>query len=304
MARTTFGARRALVPGAPRPYTGRSFWLAGLVAVLAGCASTPKTPAIVTDTAARHIPGKFVWHALFTFDVPGAHNFYGELLGWKFEALDGKGDYSAIKFNGKTIGAIVGVKPVTDGVKHSTQWISFLSVDNVDVGAALAKSEGKVYREPLEMPGLGRVALIADPLGAPLALLRSASGDPADGVEPRVGEFLWREYVSQDPEKAWTFYRRLVSWETRKEPTSPGVDYWSVVSGGKPRAGAFRSPWAGVQPNWLPYVRVEDPVALSNRAKSLGGTIVLATHSDVRNGTTAIVTDPQGGAIALQKYPY
>ena len=59
----------------------------------------------------------------------------------------------------------------------------------------------------------------------------------------------------------------------------------------------------GVQPNWLPYVRVEDPSALAAKVVSLGGRVAIAPRPDIRNGTLAIVIDPRGAALALQKWP-
>ncbi len=71
------------------------------------------------------------------------------------------------------------------------------------------------------------------------------------------------------------------------------------------RAGLLQLPpeLEGVQPNWLPYVRVEDPAALAAKVLSLGGTVVIAPRAEIRNGTLAIVTDPTGAALALQKWP-
>ena len=71
------------------------------------------------------------------------------------------------------------------------------------------------------------------------------------------------------------------------------------------RAGLLQLPpqFEGVQPHWLPYVRVEDPAALAAKALSLGGKVVIEPRADIRNGTLAIVVDPTGAALALQKWP-
>jgi len=36
----------------------------------------------------------------------------------------------------------------------------------------------------------------------------------------------------------------------------------------------------------------------------LGGRVILAPASEVRNGSLAVVADPTGAVVALQKYPY
>ena len=46
-----------------------------------------------------------------------------------------------------------------------------------------------------------------------------------------------------------------------------------------------------------------DAAAAAKKAEALGGRILLAPKPEVRNGTLAIVTDPSGAALALQKWP-
>ena len=76
-----------------------------------------------------------------------------------------------------------------------------------------------------------------------------------------------------------------------------------LLSTGRPRAGLFRSLWPRETSAWLPYIRVEDPVAMAARVTELGGTVVIAPHPRVRNLSLAIVLDPSGAALALQKVP-
>jgi predicted enzyme related to lactoylglutathione lyase len=279
-------------------------WLLGVVILVAACARSGVLPAISTDTGATgptHIPGKFVWHALLTDDVPAAKHFYGEAFGWSFESTTTEG-YTLIRSSGRRVGAIIDVERRNPD-EPVTQWLSFLSVADVDVSTALFEAEGKIYREPMDVPGFGRVAVVADPQGAPLVLLRSVSGDPPDGKEPPVGEFLWIDYVASEPDAAGEFYRRLVGWEARKHD-SPTGDYWVMWHGDRGRAGMFTDPWPSVKPNWLPYVRVEDTQASVDRIAQLGGEVVLAPSQAIRNGTTAIIIDPLGAGVVLQSYPF
>jgi predicted enzyme related to lactoylglutathione lyase len=43
-------------------------------------------------------------------------------------------------------------------------------------------------------------------------------------------------------------------------------------------------------------------VASAQRAKQLGGKVLVAPHPDVRDGTVALIADPSGALIALQKW--
>jgi hypothetical protein len=83
-----------------------------------------------------------------------------------------------------------------------------------------------------------------------------------------------------------------------------GLEYF-VLRHGSPRAGLFQIPStaANVRPNWLPYVLVDDPSALAAKATGLGGRVLLQPSADRRKGTLAIVADPTGGVVALQKFP-
>ena len=78
-----------------------------------------------------------------------------------------------------------------------------------------------------------------------------------------------------------------------------------VLKHGRAKAGVFRvSDDKNVPPNWLPYVFVTDPAGLASRVAGLGGRVLLAPAPEVRNGSLAVVADPTGAVIALQKYPY
>jgi predicted enzyme related to lactoylglutathione lyase len=267
-----------------------------------GCATVRNPVPSIPTGSAGHLPGKFVWHALLTDDVAGAERFYGRLFGWTFEPVANQPDYHLIRSGGRAIGAVVYARPTaTSG--PITQWLSFLSVADVDAAAARF-SGGKVHLRGADVPGFGRVALVSDPYGAPLALVRSASGDPADGAEPAVHDWLWREYITSRPKDAAAFYGALAGYEAKAEAHAGLDDYWVFWSGGKGRAGMVAAPDLGRKSMWLPYVRVADAVAAADRARSLGGSVVLAPTPEIRDGNAAVIRDPRGALLALQKYPF
>jgi len=59
-----------------------------------------------------------------------------------------------------------------------------------------------------------------------------------------------------------------------------------------------------VPPNWLPYVLVTNPSALASKVAGLGGKVLLEPRPEFRKGSLAVVADPTGAVVALQKYPY
>jgi hypothetical protein len=99
-----------------------------------------------------------------------------------------------------------------------------------------------------------------------------------------------------------TFYGDVIGYQ-HEQVANQGNAVYHVLSLGKPRAGLFKSPFDRVRANWLPYVRVADPAAMAVKAESLGGSIIVAPRPDLRKGTLAIIADPTGAVIALQKYP-
>jgi hypothetical protein len=54
----------------------------------------------------------------------------------------------------------------------------------------------------------------------------------------------------------------------------------------------------------LPYLLVSEPAQLVTRVRSLGGDVLLEPNAGVRKGSLAVVTDPSGAVVALQKYPF
>jgi uncharacterized protein len=109
--------------------------------------------------------------------------------------------------------------------------------------------------------------------------------------------------VARDPAAALKFYGEVVGFGHEIYEERDNFTYY-LLKTDRPRAGLFRSPWDRDTSAWLPYVRVADPAAMAARAVELGGRIALQPRPDVRNGSLAIVVDPAGAAVALQKFPF
>ena len=267
-------------------------WVATLVVV---------TMALTAQSGAatRVAPGTFVWHDLVTDNPAAAKAFYGGLFGWTFEP--GKGvepNYTIIRHLGVPVGGIVVPAQPT-----SPQWLSYVVVADVDRAVQeFTSAGGKTFRGPLNARSDLRVAAVADAQGAAVGL---ASRGPIDGISdtlPDVNRWLWMDYVARDDAPALDFYTRVFGYASRPEQKDT-VTYYQLSSG-RPRAGLFKTPWPRETSLWLPYVRVADPEAAAKRAQELGGLIVQAPAPRVRNGSLAIVLDPGGAPIALQKYPF
>jgi len=247
-------------------------------------------------------PGRFVWRDLMTKDMAAAKQFYGELFGWRFENAR-RGDRPYVLARKATI-PIAGIVDISGTADAGAQWLSYMSVSDVDKSVAFVRAErGQVLVEPRELP-MARVAVVTDPEGAPLGLAQFRRSVP-DPSEPSPHHFFWQEYLARDAEQALVFYKRLGGFDSVLLESRLEVDY-HVLRSTRGRAGLFRLPpqVAGVQPNWLPYVLVSDPAAFAARAVALGGRVVVPAAPERRNGSLAVIADPGGAVLALQKYPF
>ncbi len=113
--------------------------------------------------------GRFYWNELMTDDVEKAKAFYEATLGWRFDAMpmDGGETYYVAMLDGEPVAGMMDKSMLPPEVP--SHWFSYINVDDVDARLEKLKAhEGRVLREPFEVPGIGRIAIVADPTGAPM----------------------------------------------------------------------------------------------------------------------------------------
>jgi predicted enzyme related to lactoylglutathione lyase len=177
-----------------------------------------------------------------------------------------------------------------------------MSVANLDASlAAIDEAGGKQLEAPIDVSGVGRVVTVEDADGAVLHLLASNNGDPPD-VEPPVHTWLWHELLANHADRALKFYESAFGYRIEPLKKSPTSEYRVLWSSGKARAGILQNPFEKTRSAWIPYIRVEDPAALAERVPEFGGRVVIAPRPEVRDGTLALVLDPSGAPVALQKW--
>jgi predicted enzyme related to lactoylglutathione lyase len=179
-----------------------------------------------------------------------------------------------------------------------------MAVTDVDKAVALAQSDGgKALVEPRDLPR-ARVAVVADSQGALLGLAQVRRTIPAP-AQPTPNHFFWQEYLARDAARALEFYKRLAGYEPLISESRLGVDYHLLRKTHR-GAGLFQLPPTaeGVQPNWLPYVLVNNPQELGAKVPGLGGRVVVPASPEHRNGSLVVIADSGGAVLALQKYPF
>jgi len=246
--------------------------------------------------------GRFVWRDLMAKDVNAAKRFYGDLFGWRFEDTNRGGRPYVLARSGAT--PVAGIVDVSANADAGPQWLSYMAVADLDKTVAQVRSDGgKIFIEPRDLPN-ARVSVVADPQGAPLGLAQ-LKRDVPDPAMPSQNQFFWQEYLARDAGQALTFYKGLGGYTESITDARLGVEY-HVLRTSRARAGLFQLPATsvGVEPNWLPYVLINDPTALAARVAGLGGRVILPAAPERRNGSLVVVADPGGAPLALQKYPF
>ena len=123
--------------------------------------------------------GEIAWNELATSDVGSVTGFYGDLLGWEAKAwpMPGGGTYWVWRRNGTDLaGAFQMEGPQFEG--KPPQWVVYITVDDCDAACEkVGALGGKVMQPPIDVPEVGRVAMVADPSGAVFGIMTPVARD-------------------------------------------------------------------------------------------------------------------------------
>jgi len=112
--------------------------------------------------------------------------------------------------------------------------------------------------------------------------------------------FVHVELNTTDLGKAKDFYGKLFDWKLEDVPM--GSDTYTMVRVGEGTGGGMmKHPMPGAPSTWLAYVLVDDIAAATQKAKSLGATIIKDVTEVMGAGWFSIFLDPTGAALALWK---
>ena len=241
-----------------------------------------------------------IWYELLTADPAGAKAFYDDVIGWNISA---QSDYPGMDYRmiavspGNFVG---GLMPLTDEMRAGgarPTWLFYLGVDDVDATAArITAAGGAIRMPPWDVPGVGRMALVADPQGNPFYIMRGAS-DQSSTVFERMGmgKCNWNELATSDHAAGNAFYAEVFGWSYPDKMTMPGDlgDYTFVQAGDETIGATMRA--NGDNPaGWQFYFRTPDIDAAAAKVTAGGGT-VHAGPMEVPGGDMIIVaTDPAG----------
>jgi predicted enzyme related to lactoylglutathione lyase len=176
-------------------------------------------------------------------------------------------------------------------------------VDDAEAAAAtVAAAGGQVIVPTMDVMGLGRMAIIADPTGGVVGLWQGQLM-PGFARHSEPGSVTWCELITDDAQRAGAFFGSVLGVQVSAEDMGDGGHpYVMFGPDGEHMAGIMqKTPEMGQMPNvWGVYFEVADTDATVAQAQGLGAN-VLQPPTDIMPGRFAMIADPQGAIFGIIK---
>jgi uncharacterized protein len=253
-------------------------------------------------------PGDFIWYELMTTDAEGAKAFYDSVVGWTIG--DAVPEFNGYRMIGTADGSFTGgLLPITPEMEqHGARptWLGYLNVSDVDAKVgSIEAAGGKALMPPTDIPSVGRIAMVADPQGAPFYVMKPTppagrENEPSTVFSPTgPGRCAWNELSTSDPAAARRFYGEQFGWTSDDfMPMGEHGEYRFIDHEGL-RLGAIAGTMQGQPPHWRFYFRVPSVAKAKTIVESSGGKVLMGPM-EVPGGDHILVgQDPQGAEFAL-----
>ncbi|MBN6053974.1 VOC family protein, partial [Nonomuraea sp. RK-328] len=252
-----------------------------------------------------YAPGSPSWFDLGSPDVAASVAFYTGLLGWTATEISEPeaGGYTTFHHDGKLVAAVAYHqidtpyhRPYGPDQQHGMPaiWTVYFTTDDAEaLNERAPKAGGETIMTPMEVMGLGKMAVYADPAGAAFAVWEPMAMKGAE-LLGQPGSVRWVELVTSDVEGSAAFYRDTLGLTTAPGDGSP---VWQVA--GKPVGGVRKLGETGaVRPYWAVTFGVDDCDAAARKAVELGGSVENAP-ADTPLGRRADLLDPHGAGFSV-----
>jgi hypothetical protein len=254
--------------------------------------------------------GAFIWYELNTPDPGAAKRFYDSVVGWNIAerpVAQGIDYYMIGRSDGGRAGgvALLGEDRRSKGARPA--WLAYVQTADVDRTVAAMEADGaRVVTAPWDQPGVGRLALLADPGGAHFYLMDPL---PPEGQPDAVSDVFstdrpqhvrWNELATSDPAGAVDFYTRHFGWVQNGDMDMGPVGKYQFVYHGGTMIGAVMPLMPGMPVSrWTFYIGVDD-IDRAASAVTAGGGEVVDGPMEIPGGDYALKgVDPQGARFAL-----
>ncbi|HAZ13601.1 MAG: hypothetical protein A2X86_13800 [Bdellovibrionales bacterium GWA2_49_15] len=249
----------------------------------------------------NHRKHLFSWENLATTDTAIAKRFYQRLFGWEVTYIP-TGDYGTHCFftlDGKDICSFSEI-PDFQRKHFSTQWVPYISVENMEDLVHKAQNAGGTVLVPIS-PAVdaGQTAMIKDPTDAIFAIWRPRQQDTDIHRSP-PGAACFHELVTNNMDLAGMFYAQVFSWSPRAE--NFGDIKYIMFNIGNVNVGSMMGvPKQNVHPRWITYWCVQDCEKSLRKAIALGGTPCNTVEIIKRKGRYATLIDPLGALFGIMQ---
>jgi uncharacterized protein len=256
--------------------------------------------------------GDFIWYELLTSNADAAGDFYGKVVGWTSTNSDmPEMDYRFFSSsdgsdNKDGVGGYMAITPKMAEGGARPAWVGYIGVDDVDASVeTITASGGAIYMQPQDVPNVGRMAMVADPQGAPFYVMKGASDDVSHSfaaTEPKVGHCAWNELATSEPEAAIGFYASQFGWAKDGEMDMGPMGTYHMMAASGARfmiGGIMRKVPEDPQSHWLYYFRVDDIDAAAERITAHGGRIHIPAMEIPGGDYSLAAADPDGAYFGL-----
>jgi predicted enzyme related to lactoylglutathione lyase len=256
--------------------------------------------------------GGFIWYELVTDDVERARDFYRAVVGWEIPAegqdLPTGGNYRMIgRADGGNAGGVMTMSADMKAQGGKPVWLGYIHHPDVD-GAVerIKQAGGEVHMPPMDVPGVGRIAMVADPQGAQFYVMTPTPppGEPdakSDVFDyAKAQHFRWNELWTSDQAAAVALYTELFGWtQEGAMPMGPMGDYLFIQHNGGGIGAIGKAQAGGEGPRWQHVAGVDD-IDRACRAVTENGGTMLGEPMQIPGGEySAYAHDPSGATIGL-----
>ena len=254
--------------------------------------------------------GGFIWDELKTPDPAAAKRFYDAVVGWSI-AEDSVAPGIEYRMVGRSDGGMAGgVLTLTDEMQSGGArpiWLGYLHTEDVDAKVEAIKADGgSVMMAPWDQPGVGRLAMVTGPEGAPFYLMDPTPPEDqpdaqSDVFSPDKAQHVrWNELWSGDPARSVDFYTRHFGWVQEGDMDMGEMGKYQFVQHDGVMIGAIMPRMPDVPASmWNLYIGVDDIDRAAKAVKAGGGT-VFQEPMEIPGGEYALnASDPQGAMIGF-----
>ena len=266
-------------------------------------------PTTANDTGPNP-EGDYIWYELMTPDPEGSKAFYDAVVGWNISP-EGPPEYGGYRMIGRSDGKHAGgVLPLTAEMQqHGARptWLGYIHVQDVDERLhAIEAAGGKTLMPANDIPNVGRIAMVADPQGAPFYIMKPIppANDPdaeSDVFSPDQAQHVrWNELATSDPDAGLDFYKRQFGWGQEGDMDMGEMGKYRFIQANGVTIGAImRKPPQVPVSTWTYYIGVDD-IDRAVSAINSGGGKILNGPMEIPGGEFALNgQDPQGAAFGL-----